>query len=283
MVKKFLLATVICLLVPTTALANDVSPTPTPSESSSSSPDANPSSTPNPGSIYDIPVAPYNPPAEASQGVGGWAVVHPGTGVVHGVIVGTIETFNTWGGRMPHDYMGCPAGCLLRFQTRATADGNVAGWHGPEVTYNNSDQTFNLGYSNTDSQGTTKVTQKLIPSQTALDGINLQTGIINIRTEFISSRINDLAIKLTKIQDRFDSPTESVIEITDLPTLTYSSDEQVVQNLDSDLDQILTDQGYDLETPAQGGFVETVRELTETVKRFFGGFFNQSEQPQQSQ
>ena len=71
----------------------------------------------------------YVPPAEASEGVGGWAVVDPVTNVVHGVIVCDIQNCGpggTFDGVLPGEYMGC-TNCNLRFQTRATADGNVAG------------------------------------------------------------------------------------------------------------------------------------------------------------
>jgi len=64
--------------------------------------------------VFNISGGSYTPPPEASQGVGGWAIVHPGTGVVHGVIVATIETYYANNGRMQIEYMGCPAGCLLR-------------------------------------------------------------------------------------------------------------------------------------------------------------------------
>lgn len=261
--KRILVA--LLLLFPTPALADDATPSPTPSPEASTS---------APASIYDIPVAPYTPPAEALQGVGGWAVVHPGTGVVHGVIVATIETFNTWGGRMPSEYMGCPAGCLLRFQTRATADGNVAGWHGPDVKFDSSDGTFDMGSTYVDASGTTTVKQKLIPSQTAADGWNLSTGLVNIRTEFVSSRINDLGIKLTKIQEHFDSQVASDIAIENWKTFNYDSDQQVLENLDSDVEAALVADGYDIAEPEAGGFVETVKSLTDSVKRFFGGFFN---------
>jgi hypothetical protein len=278
MLKRLLLSLV--LLFPTTAWADDVTPTPTPSSSLEWD------QTPLPGSeswgqpprtletVYHISGGAYSPPAEASQGVGGWAVVHPGTGVVHGVIVATIDTYYANNGRMHLEYMGCPAGCLLRFQTRATADGNVAGWAGPEITFDNSDATFNLGYSNTDATGTTTTRQKLIPALTALDGVNIHTGLINIRTEFISSRINDLEIKLTKIQDRFDSLAVSEIAISNWKTFNYTSDDEVVTNLDADLDAALVADGYELENPDEGGFVETVKSLTGAVKRFFGGVFN---------
>ena len=261
--QRLFWATLLLLLLPTPALADDATSTPIPAVSTSAPP-----------SIYDIPVAPYTPPLEAFAGVGGWAVVHPGTGVVHGVIVATIETFNAWGGRMPSEYMGCPAGCLLRFQTRATADGNVAGWHGPDVKFDSSDGTFDMGSTHVDASGTTTVKQKLIPAQTATDGWNLSTGLVNIRTEFVSSRVNDLGIKLTKIQEHFDSQAASEIAIENWKTFNYESDQLVGGNLDSDIEAALVADGYDTTQPEAGGFVETVKTLTESVKRFFGGFFN---------
>ena len=58
---------------------------------------------------------------------GGYAVVNPETGVVHGVIVATSsDPFNN-GGKMPMDYMGCPNGCLIVQQSTADQKGNVAG------------------------------------------------------------------------------------------------------------------------------------------------------------
>lgn len=286
------LALVVALVfLPTSAWANDATPQPIPS-GALETPQPIPSDTlewdqaPIPGSenwgqpprtfdpVFNIPGGAYTPPPEASQGVGGWAIVHPGTGVVHGVIVATIETYYSNNGRMQIEYMGCPAGCLLRFQTRATSDGNVAGWHGPEVTFDKNDDTFDLGYSNTDSSGTTTVKQKLIPARTATDGVNLSTGLVNIRTEFISSRLNDLALKLVKLQERQDSDSYSEIEISGFKTFTYESDEQVVQNLDTDIADALTSAGHDIAVPESGGFVETVKTLTEKVKRYFAGFFS---------
>jgi hypothetical protein len=140
--------------------------------------------------------AEYVPPAEAHEGVGGWAVVDPETGNVHGVIVGTIETFNARGGAIGHEYMGCHSNCVLRFQTRATADGNVAGWHGTQthvdaqgqatqsndgsVKWNPSTNTFSL--NNQVAGGQSSMT--LVPERTARDaaGMDLGTGIVDIQT-----------------------------------------------------------------------------------------------------
>ena len=68
----------------------------------------------------------------------GYAVVDS-SGVVHGVIVCSEGCF---GGRMPHDYMGCPAGCSLVLQAPRDEAGNVGGVHGPNVTYDPATNTF---------------------------------------------------------------------------------------------------------------------------------------------
>lgn len=38
---------------------------------------------------------------------------------------------------MPVEYMGCPVGSKIVFQTKPSPSGNVAGWHGANVTYSN--------------------------------------------------------------------------------------------------------------------------------------------------
>ena len=145
----------------------------------------------------------YVPPPEAFQGVGGWAVVD-GNGNVYGVIVGDFNE-QVWeevkDTRTVDGYMGCPAPCGLRFQTRATADGNVAGWHGTQTNVDsdgNASQTNdgsvrydapsgNFEITNDDGNGATTV-QTLIPEKTSrnADGtgtsMDLGTGIVDIRT-----------------------------------------------------------------------------------------------------
>lgn len=253
--KRILVA--LLLLFPTPALANDATPSPTP-EASTSTPAPN------------APVDSYTPPPEAYEGVGGWALVHPETGNVQNVIVASIDIYFAWGGRAPAD-SGCP-GCLMRFQTRASADGNVAGWIGSK--FNSSDGTFEISETQVNSSGTTTIKQKLVPSLTTADGWNFSTGFVDIRTEFVPSRVNDLGVKLTKIQERFDSQAASVIAIENWKTFNYASDQQVTDNLDADVEAVLVADGYDTVQPEAGGFVETVKTLTDSVKRFFGGFFN---------
>jgi hypothetical protein len=94
---------------------------------------------------------------ETGEPVGGFAVVNPETGVVHGVIVGSIEYFGGNNRTMGSEYMGCPAGCLIVQQSTADQSGNVAGIHGPNVTYNDNRNVFQVAESNiTQSQTITE-------------------------------------------------------------------------------------------------------------------------------
>ena len=88
-------------------------------------------------------------PTPVQAAVGGFAVVNPETGVVHGVIVGSIEYFGGNDRTMGHEYMGCPAGCLIVQQSTSDQNGNVAGIHGPNVTYNDNRNVFQVAQSNT--------------------------------------------------------------------------------------------------------------------------------------
>ena len=89
------------------------------------------------------------PPTPAQAAVGGFAVVNPETGVVHGVIVGSVAYFGGNDRTMGHEFMGCPAGCLIVQQSTADQNGNVAGIHGPNVTYNDNRNVFQVAQSNT--------------------------------------------------------------------------------------------------------------------------------------
>jgi hypothetical protein len=55
------------------------------------------------------------------------------------------------GGVMTTEYMGCPVGALIIFQTKPSPSGNVAGWHGPDVFYFKG--IFILGNGTTISNG----------------------------------------------------------------------------------------------------------------------------------
>ena len=104
--------------------------TPTPSPTPTTSPTPTPSPTPT--------TTPTPTPTPTQVGLGGYAVVHP-NGRVCGVIVATSSDPFGNGGVMPIEYMGCPVGSRIVFQTNPSPTGNVAGWHGENVTYNGSE------------------------------------------------------------------------------------------------------------------------------------------------
>ena len=89
--------------------------------------------------------------ANASQDnepLGGYAVVNPETGVVHGVIVARSSDPFQNGGVMPAEYMGCPAGCIIVHQSTADSTGNVIGKRsqdgGNDVTYDSNRNVFQV-------------------------------------------------------------------------------------------------------------------------------------------
>ena len=179
----------------------------------------------------------YVPPPEAFEGLGGWAVIDPTTGIVYGVIVGDWNA-ETWeevkNTRTVDGYMGCPAPCELRFQPRATADGNVAGWHGTQtnidadgnatqtndgsVRFDQSTGSFQINNQTGDSS----TSQTLVPEKTSRDAngegrsMDLGTGIVDIRT---SKRIvsgSESATVDTYRSDLADTTVDAVIALPGL-------------------------------------------------------------------
>jgi hypothetical protein len=228
----------------------------------------------------------YVPPPEAFEGPGGWAVIDPTTGVVYGVIVGDWNA-ETWeevkNTRTVDGFMGCPAPCELRFQTRATADGNVAGWHGTQtnvdadgnatqtndgsVRFDQSSGTFSINNQTGDSS----TSQTLVPEKTARDengqgrSMDLGTGIVDIRT---SKRIvsgSESATVDTYRSDLADTTVDAVIALPGLGsegTLGYVFGSRENASLEpvNELGQIRTD----LISVLMGmGFSKTVESVDE--------------------
>ena len=75
---------------------------------------------------------------------GGYAVVHP-DGYVCGVTVSNGAFVFNSSGTMTTEYMGCPIGSPLIFQTKPSPSGNVTGWHGKDVKYSNGVFTLSNG------------------------------------------------------------------------------------------------------------------------------------------
>ena len=88
-------------------------------------------------------------PTPAQSAVGGFAVVNPETGIVHGVITGSIDHFSNNSRTMNNEFMGCSAGCQIIMQSTSDQNDNVAGIYGPNVTYNNDRNVFQVVESNT--------------------------------------------------------------------------------------------------------------------------------------
>lgn len=253
----------------------------------------------------------YTPPPEALEGVGGWAVVDPVTGNVHGVVVCTNDVCGpsgSWGGKMPVDYMGC-SGCDLRFQTRATADGNVAGWHGTQthidengnasqsndgsVRWNASDNTFTLeNQSVTQNGDKVQRKQKLVPEKTATDGVNLHTGIKDVETSFESSSEGE-SVEVNVNQDNlFTGEAKISVEVENWRLFNYGHIQDARDQVEADIENGLAEDGFvsvveeeitdedgvtsvqEREEISEQVFVKAVRDLSKKVVEFFSGWFS---------
>jgi len=235
----------------------------------------------------------YVPPAEANEGVGGWAVVDPTTGAVHGVIVCTADVCGpsgSWGGKLPGEYMGC-TNCNLRFQTRATADGNVAGWHGTQtnidangnatqsndgsVKWNAKEKNFTISNKSTDAKGNTISSKStLIPEKTATDGKNLHTGIVNQESQYITSENSD-SVTVTTLKENLESNETVSVKYSNWendPILKYESIQGLIDNIETDVDNALVSQGENIGEP-ENEVVKSIKTLTTKVKDFLSNLF----------
>ena len=221
------------------------------------------------GSAQSSVAAEYVPPPEAFEGLGGWAVIDPRTGFVYGVIVGNWneevwqEVKNT---RTIDGYMGCPGPCALRFQTRATADGNVAGWHGTQfhvdengnpsysndgsVRFNEQTGTFEIN-SQSGSGATTQ--QTLVPSKTSRDvngegtSMDIHTGIVETITSATIEASGESASVRAIRRKSADSTLEGTVTFNGLGpigTVTINDFDSLGSNLESSVISILMYQGF---------------------------------------
>jgi hypothetical protein len=218
------------------------------------------------GSAQSSVAAEYVPPPEAFEGLGGWAVIDPRTGFVYGVIVGNWneevwqEVKNT---RTIDGYMGCPGPCALRFQTRATADGNVAGWHGTQfhadgsysndgsVRFNEQTGTFEIN-SQSGSGATTQ--QTLVPSKTSRDvngegtSMDLNTGIVETTTSATIEASGESATVRAIRRKSADSTLEGTVSFNGLGpvgTVTINGFGSLeAKSLESSVISILMYQGF---------------------------------------
>jgi hypothetical protein len=222
-------------------------------------------------------------PAIAEEEVGGWAVVNPETNQVHGVIVCTESvcgSTGSWGGVLPGEYMGC-TNCSLKFQTKATDDGNVAGWHGENVTYKPEDQTFEMTNNYSTDDGDVEQVMVVTPSQTASDGKDLFTGV-QTKTKLKTKAVNNqtAVVELTK-----ESSQDVVVPVkvqyeqwNGGTSFFYESVDQLQSNIDTDVESVFTPCDTCNADPEQveeyrNAFYETVTTLTTRVKNFIASLF----------
>jgi hypothetical protein len=263
---KILLSLVLSFIsVP--AFAEEVVPE-TPSETSAPAPVETSAPAPTETSA---PAPAYTPPPVASDGPGAWAVIDPETNIVHGAIWATVDTFIAHNGLMPFEYMGCKAGCLLRFQS---PEGGYGGWgvdidasgnahykNDGSVKWNSSDSSFDLNNTNTNNDGTVKAKKKLIPSKTK----ESNKGIVDVETKFESTPTNDRVVNVEVIQSTPTSPSSITVDYPAWNNFQYDSVESLSTNLDTDVETALVVEEESLAT--------TIRLLTDKVKNFFSMIF----------
>ena len=252
------------LLLPTPAFAEEVVPE-TPAETSAPAPVE--TSAPTPA---------YTPPPVASDGPGAWAVIDPETGIVHGAIWATIDTFNAHNGLMPSEYQGCKAGCLLRFQSHEggysghsyeiDSSGNATVTNDGSVKWNSSDSSFDLNSTNANNDGTVKTKKKLIPSKTK----ESSKGIVDVETKFESTPTNDRVVNVEVIQSTPTSPSSITVDYPAWKNFQYNSVESLSTNLDTDVETALVVEEESLAI--------TIRILTDKVKNFFNMIFGGSDE-----
>ena len=155
-----------------------------------------------------------SPTSSTPSGLGGYAVVAPDGRVCGVIVANSRDPFNN-GGTIPNSYMGCPAGSPLVFQTFPSSDGNVAGWHGPDVFYFNG--VFYVG----DQKGsgltirngvvTQLVVKKVVDSSTVSSDtktvtvdtrtVTTDTRTVNVRTETSTAIVTQETVTITSVQD----------------------------------------------------------------------------------
>jgi hypothetical protein len=79
---------------------------------------------------------------------------------------------------MPQEYMGCPSGSRIVFQSAPSADGNVAGWHGQDVVL--SGDTYTLPGGRTINSGI--VTESNGRTWNSGTGAVINPGVVDTRT-----------------------------------------------------------------------------------------------------
>lgn len=141
----------------------------------------------------------------------GYAVVHP-DGYVCGVIVGG-SYFAGNDKTMESEYMGCPIGSRIILQTNASPDGNVAGWHGENIIYDQNQFTIKNNYDTS-----TIIIQNGIA--TDLSGRTWDTGSGICISQ---CTVTDTSTSTSDILTNTETPTSDIITNTETLTADIST------------------------------------------------------------
>lgn len=265
--NKFIFATTLLLLFPTASLAEEV--------------------------VEEVAQEPvvaskpaYTPPPEAYEGTGGWAVVNPETGTVHGVIVCTTDVCGpdgSWGGKLPGEYMGC-TDCNLRFQTKPSEDGNVAGYGGDHVTYNEESDDFSMTSTYETEEGVVERKDTITPS----------SGITKTETTLKSKKKQEQSVKVEVVEEKVEVETpeenntilkkESVSvtyeEWNGNTSFFYDSKVEALESIESDVESIFTpcetcNVDQEKVDEYRATWYDTISSLTTTVKDFLSRMLGQ--------
>jgi hypothetical protein len=160
-------------------------------------------------------------PTPAQAAIGGFAIVNPETGVVHGVIVGSIDYFGDNNKTMGFEYMGCLADCSIIQQSTADQNGNVAGVHGPNVKYDYSQNVFQV------TEPDTNQIQTVTESASNTSAIETEVSVLrSVRTyEF---GVQDLTNTNGRFQMTEVSPNQNTSAQITATTKEYTCDDREI-------------------------------------------------------
>lgn len=277
---------------PEPAPAPKPEPEPQPTPAPKPDPEPQPAPAPKPEPTPAPAENEYVPPPEAFNGVGGWASVDPVTGRVTQVSVADYRNVENW--RAANE-IAKQRGFIIVFQTSPSADGNVAGWHGDNVSWDQKNQSFILRNENStngvSSQSTTTITPGVIPgdpesmqkymtmmTQLETQGLYVDSeGVVRnqrltgtVENQMVWDEESDQWVTLqfpdSSIEDevfRFQSP-RFVIE-----SFRIDLDESLARaglNVEAELEEPAADGNPNDEFP---GFIDAVRGLADRIVSFF--------------
>jgi hypothetical protein len=125
---------------------------------------------------------------------------------------------------MATEYMGCPAGSRLIFQTKASSSGNVAGWHGLSVFYFSG--VFVLSNGTTISGGIATDPDGRVWDTGS--GVTIKAGTVTTATVTTQSDTATVTTQSDTATVTTQSDTATVTTQSDTSTVTTQSDTSTV-------------------------------------------------------